>query len=141
MRRLIGIAILLVLGGNPAAAQEEALSDAANEARAALENHDPEALIAAGGDGVRLQLPGAEPSAPVSQAQGAALLGQYLDGTEEVGISVKAARVVSAGRGYVELVREYRVSGTEETRRQSVLLGYRLVEDRWVLSELRITRN
>lgn len=141
MRWLTGIVILLAAGGNPVAAQEEALSDAADAARTALENHDTEALMAAAGDGVRLQLPGAEPSAPVSQAQGAALVGQYLAGTEEVGISVKAARVVSAGRGYVELVREYRVSGTDETRRQSVLLGYRLAEDRWVLSELRITRN
>ena len=97
--------------------------------------------MAAAGDGVRIRLPGAEPSAPVSQAQGAALVSQYLVGADEVAITVRAARVVSAGRGYVELVREYRVSGTTETRRQSVLLGYRLAGDQWVLSELRITRN
>ena len=93
------------------------------------------------GDGVRIQLPGAEPSAPVSQAQASALVGQYLAGAEEVVTKVRAARVVSADRGYVELVREYRVAGTDETRRQSVLLGYRLADDGWILTELRITRD
>ncbi len=141
MRCLRALGVLLVLGGNPAEAQEEALSEAAGVARAALERHDTEALLAAAGDGVRIQLPGAEPSAPVSQAQGSALVGQYLAGAEEVATIVRATRVVSAGRGYVELVREYRVAGTAETRRQSVLLGYRLAGDRWVLSELRITRD
>lgn len=141
MRWLMAFGVLLVLGGSQAGAQEEALSEAADMARTALESHDTEALMAAAGDGVRIRLPGAEPSAPVSQAQGAALVSQYLAGADEVAITVRAARVVSADRGYVELVREYRVSGTTETRRQSVLLGYRLAGDQWVLSELRITRN
>jgi hypothetical protein len=141
MRWLRVIGFLLALGQSSVGAQEEALNQAANVARTALEQHDTEALLAAAGDGVRIQLPGAEPSAPVSKAQGAALVGLYLDGGEEVATTVGAARVISAGRGYVELVREYRVAGTAETRQQSVLLGYRLAGDEWVLSELRIARN
>jgi hypothetical protein len=133
--------LLLVLAQSPVEAQEETLMQAADLARTALEQHDTEALMSAAGDGVRIQLPGAEPSAPVSKAQGAALVGLYLEGAEEVATTVRAVRVISPGRGYVELVREYRVAGTDETRQQSVLLGYRLAGADWILSELRIARN
>ena len=141
MRALITTCLLVVVAGIPVAAQDEALSEAADQARKSFQRHDTGALLAPAIRGIRLQLPGAEPSAPVSQAQGAALLKEYLSGAEEVGTTVRAARVVASGRGYVELVRNYRVAGTSETRRQSVLLGYRLEGERWVLSELRITRN
>jgi len=89
---------------------------------------------------VLVQLPGADPSAPVEREQAAALLREFMAESQEVQTAVRAAREVSPGRGYVELVRDYRVRGTDTVRRQSVLLGYRKEGDRWVLTELRITR-
>jgi len=39
----------------------------------------------------------------------------------------------------VEILRQYRVTGTMEVRRHSALLGYSLVQDSWRLVELRIS--
>jgi hypothetical protein len=52
--------------------------------------------------------------------------------------TVRAAREVEAGRGYVELERRYKVAGTQEVRTQSLLLGYRVARSGWVLVVLRV---
>jgi hypothetical protein len=51
---------------------------------------------------------------------------------------VRAAREVGPGRGYVELQRLYRVTGTQNVRVQVLLLGYRLDKTGWSLVELRV---
>jgi hypothetical protein len=57
---------------------------------------------------------------------------------QEVETTVRAAREVEPGRGYVELQRRYRITGTQEVRTQSLLLGYRLARTGWSLVELRV---
>ena len=141
MRSMIVACLGLALSSGSLSGQDGALTQAAENARVAWQRHDTKGLMAPAVRGVLLQLPGADPSAPVSQAQGAALLREYVVGAEEVATQVRAARVVAPGRGYVELVRRYRVAGTEEVRRESVLLAYRQEGERWILAELRVTRN
>jgi len=125
----------------PLLGQAEELTEAAEAARDAWHRQAAGVMMEPATQGIRVQLPGADPSAALSQAQAAALLEEYLSGAEEVETVVRAARVVAAGRGYVELWRRYRVDGTEEVRSETVLLGYRQEGDRWVLVDLRITRN
>jgi hypothetical protein len=103
-----------------------------------LERQEPAVLI---GRSPRLlvQLPGAEPSAAVDRAQAVALLEGFLRGTEGVETAVRAARAVSPERGYVELIRRFRVLGTADIQRQTVLLSYRLQGQGWLLVELRVS--
>ncbi len=113
------------------------LSEAAERARRAWFAHDAGGLVA---DSPRLvvQLPGADPSAALEPAQAAALIRDYLASAEEVETVVSAAREVEGGRGYVEIQRRYRVSGTQDVRTQSLLLGYRQGRSGWLLVELRV---
>jgi len=85
-----------------------------------------------------VQLPGADPSAALGPAQAAALLADFLATAQEVETTVRAAREVEPGRGYVELQRRYRIAGTQDVRTQSLLLGYRLARTGWSLVELRV---
>ncbi len=136
MRRLL--TVLLLLGAPVSlAAQSPALAEAAERARAAWWGHDAAALVA---DSPRLlvQLPGADPSVALGPAQAAALLNDFLARASEVETTVRAAREVEPGRGYVELERKYRIEGTQEVRIQSLLLGYRESRTGWVLVELRV---
>jgi hypothetical protein len=130
------MALALLLTPRIAPAQA-VLSEAAEEARQAWLDHDARALVA---DAPRLlvQLPGADPSIALGPAQAAALLGDFMVQGQEVETAVRAAREVEPGRGYVELRRRYRIAGTQDVRTQSLLLGYRLVGNRWRLVELRI---
>ena len=73
-----------------------------------------------------IQLPGADPSVALGPAQAATLLADFVASAEEVETLVRAAREVEPGRGYVELQRRYRVTGTQNVRVQVLLLGYRL---------------
>ncbi len=140
MRRLLTAMLLwLTWPGTTAQAQEapDGLDAAAARARSAWLAHDAAGLVA---DSPRLQvqLPGADPSAALGPDQAAALLADFLASAQEVEIVVRAAREVEPGRGYVELQRRYRVSGTQEVRTQSLLLGYRLGRSGWSLVELRV---
>ncbi len=132
---LTALAVLLAPAGLPA--QAPGLADAAERARAAWFGHDAAALVA---DSPRLliQLPGTDPSVALGPAQAAALLENFLAQADEVETSVRAAREVEPGRGYVELERKYRIAGTQEVRIQSLLLGYRESRAGWVLVELRV---
>lgn len=131
--------IAAVLGLLPATgfAQQSGLDHAAEDARSAWLAHNPVALIA---DSPRLliQLPGADPSVALGPAQAAALLADFLGPAQEVEVLVRAAREVEPGRGYVELQRRYRVTGTQDVRSQVLLLGYRLDPSGWKLVELRV---
>jgi hypothetical protein len=138
VRRLLSV-LLLCLAGAPARAQQapDGLDAAAAQARSAWLAHDAAGLVA---DSPRLQvqLPGADPSAALGPEQAAALLADFLVSAQEVAIVVRAAREVEPGRGYVEMQRQYQVSGTQEVRTQSLLLGYRLARSGWSLVELRV---
>jgi hypothetical protein len=71
-------------------------------------------------------------------AQAAALLADFLSPSQEVEVLVRAARQVETGRGYVELQRRYRVTGTQDVRSQVLLLGYRRGAGGWSLVEFRV---
>ncbi len=141
MRAPIVVSVAMSVLTGPLLGQAGELTEAAEHARAAWHDQATRVMMEPAIRGIRVQLPGADPSAALSQAQGAALLAEYLGGAEEVETAVRAARVVAAGRGYVELLRRYRVAGTEEIRAETILLAFSQEGDRWVLVELRITRN
>ena len=136
MRHLL---ILLAVSFAPVAAagQQNALAEAAEEAREAWFAHDARGLVA-GAPRLLVQLPGADPSIALGPAQAAALLTDFMVQGEEVETVVRAAKEVEPGRGYVELQRRYRIAGTEDVRIQSILLGYRLLRTGWRLVELRV---
>ncbi|HEY5939875.1 MAG TPA: hypothetical protein VIT87_03570 [Gemmatimonadales bacterium] len=134
-RFLIAVAVALLPA--TALAQQSGLDRAAEGARSAWLAHNPAALIAAS-PRLLIQLPGADPSVALGPAQAAALLADFLAPADEVEVLVRAAREVEPGRGYVELQRRYRVTGTQDVRSQVLLLGYRLDPSGWRLVELRV---
>jgi len=131
------ISLALLLTSTAANSQQMQLTRAAESARQAWFDHDARALVT---DAPRLlvQLPGADPSIALGPAQAAALLTDFMVQGEEVETVVRAAKEVEPGRGYVELLRSYRIAGTQDVRTQSLLLGYRLLSTGWRLVELRI---
>jgi hypothetical protein len=135
VRRLL--TLLALCTAPAAAAQQMALTDAAETAREAWFGHDARGLVA---DAPRLlvQLPGADPSIALGPAQAAALLTDFMVQGQEFETLVRAAKEVEPGRGYVELQRRYRIAGTQDVRVQSLLLGYRLLRTGWRLVELRV---
>ncbi len=135
--RLLWWTPLLALGGSLLG--QGGLSDAATRARQAWIAHDPVALLE-GSPGVMLQIPGADPSSAISRAQAGELLARYFRTSEERDVTVRVAREMEEGRGYVELQRRFIVAGTTEERRETVFLGLRRSGDRWVVVELRTAR-
>jgi hypothetical protein len=135
MRRVVVVLVLLVLT-TPASAQQR-LSSVAEAARGALARGEVGALLRSG-DRILLQLPNAQPSAPVGLAQAEAALRSLLGRGEEHQVVVVGYRETGGGRGYVELRREYRPMGGAAPRSQQVLLGYRRTERGWVLEEIRV---
>jgi hypothetical protein len=136
-RFLIALVLALALLPTTGRAQRSGLEQAAERAREAWVGHNPAALMAAS-PRLLIQLPGADPSMAVGPAQAAALLADFLAPAEEIEVLVLAAREVEPGRGYVEMQRRYRVSGTQDVRTQVLLLGYRLDPGGWTLVELRV---
>jgi hypothetical protein len=135
VRRLL---MTLMLAASPVSGQaQQDLGEAAEQARQAWFVHNPSALMAKS-PRLLIQLPGADPSVALGREQAAALLADFLASAHEVDTSIRAAREVEQGRGYVELQRRYRVVGTQDVRTQSLLLGYRLTPNGWVLVELRV---
>lgn len=129
--------VLLAVAPVVARAQDDSLEVAAAAARRAWSAQDPVALLA---DSPRIvvQLPGTDPAQALGRDQAAALLRDYFGRNEEVEVALRSAREVEAGRGYVELSRQYRVAGTQEVRGQTLLLSYRLGRQGWVLTEIRV---
>jgi hypothetical protein len=131
--------ITCALAGVPisGAAQTKDLGAAAERARQAWLAHDAATLVA-NSPRLLIQLPGADPSVALGPAQASALLADFVAPAQEVETVVRAAREVEPGRGYVELQRQYRVTGTQNIRVQILLLGYRLEESGWSLVEIRV---
>lgn len=117
-------------------AAQATLSAAADRAKQAWSDHDPEALVGKSSN-IVLQIPGADPSSPLGRAQAIELLRRYMRPAEERGLDIATIREVEAGKGFVELTRRYVVAGTSELRRETLFLGYRLQKDEWRLVELR----
>jgi len=131
--RTVWALVLTVVG--PLASQS-GLVEAARRARAAWLAHDAEALFERS-PGVILQIPGADPSSGLRRQQAGELLARYLRASVERSVEIATVREVEAGRGYVELVRRFSVTGTAEERRETVFVGLRRVAGWWVVVELR----
>ena len=121
--------------GREAVAQGS-LAEAAERVRQAWLAHDVQAVVGQS-PSVVLQIPGADPSAPVDRAQAIELLRRHLRAGVERSTRVRAVREVEPGRGYAELERRYVVAGTTDERRETIFLGFRKPDVDWVLTELR----
>jgi len=126
----------LVLAAAGPLAGQSGLATAAQRTRAAWLSHDAAALLERS-PGVILQIPGADPSSALRRQQAGELLARYLRTSIERSVEIATVREVEEGRGYVELVRRYSVTGTAEERRETVFVGLRRVGDWWVVVELR----
>jgi hypothetical protein len=118
-------------------AESDSLVAAARRAARAWRAHDFEGLLA-GATTVQVQLPGAEPSAPLRVAQVVELLRTFTEGAEELDVEVQVARVVDGDRAYVEIQRVFRVRGTEARRAQTMYVGLRRVGAAFRASEIRV---
>ncbi len=112
------------------------LAEAAERVCQAWLVHDVQAVVGQS-PSVVLQIPGADPSAPVDKAQAIELLRRHLRAGAERELRVSAVREVEPGRGYAELERRYVVAGTSDERRETIFLGFRKPGAEWVLVELR----
>jgi hypothetical protein len=128
------LALLPVLAA-PLAAQTT-LADAARAVVSAWLGHSPDALVGSSPK-VVLEIPGANPSAPVGGAQAAELLRRYLRPATERVVTVRTVREVAPGSGFVELDRTYAVLGTNDVRRETIYLRFRRIAGTWCLTELR----
>lgn len=137
MRRWVMLLAAGLMIGAAGAGAQEPLQAAAAGVRAAWLAHDAGGVVASGPE-ILVQLPGADPAPAVGRAQAAALLRGFLAGGKDIEVTVRSARQVQPGVGYVELQRRFRVTGTQELRSQRVLLAYRLTGARWELAELRV---
>ena len=133
MKRVLWLLVLTAIG--PLAGQS-GVAEAAQRTRAAWLAHDAAALLDRS-PGVILQIPGADPSSALRRQQAGELLARYLRTSIERSVEIATVREVEEGRGYVELVRRFSVTGTAEERRETVFVGLRRVSDWWVVVELR----
>ena len=117
--------------------QQVSLARVAEETRRLWLRQDASALVAHSPQLV-IQLPGADPSAPIGQQQARELLRDFFQRAEEVETLLSDAREVGGGMAFVEFRRRYRVRGTQEVREQLLLLSFREGGNRWNLVELRV---
>lgn len=134
--RILLVLSLLTLCTGELIAQQLPLSRAGEETRALWRRQDAAGLVQKSPQLV-IQLPGADPSAPVTRSQATELLRDYFQQAEEVETLLNDARDVGGGWGFVELKRRYRIRGTQEIREQLLLLSYRANATEWILMELR----
>lgn len=122
-----------------APADQATFAEAVEAARRAWSRQDAAAIVANSRE-LLLQLPGADTRASVSRDQAIRLVQGVLRRSEEVAVRVQTSRQVGPGQGYAELVRQYRVTGTDEVQTQRILLAFRQNPARqvWELVELRV---
>ena len=132
------IAVALVLSPfvTGSGVAQGSLAEVAERVRQAWLVHDVQGVVGQSSS-VVLQIPGADPSAPVDRAQAIELLRRHLRAGAERALRVSAVREVEPGRGYAELDRRYVVAGTSDERRETIFLGFRKRGREWMLSELR----
>jgi hypothetical protein len=137
--KLIVLLCLCLAGAASAQQPIRPLPEVAEGTRVLWHRQDAAGLVARSPH-LLIQLPGAEPSAPVQRQQAAELLRDYFAGAEEVETLVNDARELDNGWGFVELRRRFRTKGTQEVREQLLLLSYREMSGSWTLVELRVSR-
>jgi hypothetical protein len=136
VKRELAVAWLALGGAGPLGGQGT-LAEAAQRARQAWLAHDVQALVSQSAS-VSIQLPEASPSAPMARAQAAEVLRRHLGAASERGLALVSLQEVEPGvRGFAELSRTYAVTGTAETKRETLFFGFRRVGADWVLTELR----
>ncbi len=136
MRWRIAVALVLSPFVSGRGVAQGSLAEVAERVRQAWLVHDVQGVVGQSSS-VVLQIPGADPSAPVDRAQAIELLRRHLRAGAERGLRVSAVREVEPGRGYAELDRRYVVAGTSDERRETIFLGFRKPGQEWMLSELR----
>ena len=136
MRWRIAVALVLSPFVSGRGVAQGSLAEVAERVRQAWLVHDVQGVVGQSSS-VVLQIPGADPSAPVDRAQAIELLRRHLRAGAERALRVSAVREVEPGRGYAELDRRYVVAGTSDERRETIFLGFRKPGREWMLSELR----
>jgi hypothetical protein len=136
MRWRIAVALVISPFISGRGVAQGSLAEVAERVRQAWLVHDVQGVVGQSSS-VVLQIPGADPSAPVDRAQAIELLRRHLRAGAERGLRVSAVREVEPGRGYAELDRRYVVAGTSDERRETIFLGFRKPGREWMLSELR----
>jgi hypothetical protein len=116
---------------------DEALVQAVEMARESWLGHNVSDLVA-GSDTVRLRIPNVAPSASLRPGQAKSLLEQYLKPAEELSFDLRDIKNVAADHAYAEVNRVYVVEGATEQKSATVFLGFRLVDGRWRLREVRV---
>ena len=132
----IVVALVLSSVATASGVAQGSLPEAAERVRQACLAHNVQAVVGQSAS-VVLQIPGADPSAPVDRAQAIELLRRHLRAGAERGLRVSAVREIEPGRGYAELDRRYVVAGTSDERRETIFLGFRKPGREWLLAELR----
>ena len=136
MRWRIAVALVLSPFVSGRGVAQGSLAEVAERVRQAWLVHDVQGVVGQSSS-VVLQIPGADPSAPVDRAQAIELLRRHLRAGAERALRVSAVREVEPGRGYAELDRRYVVAGTSDERRETIFLGFRKPGQEWMLTELR----
>jgi len=136
MRWRIAVALVLSPFVSGRGVAQGSLAEVAERVRQAWLVHDVQGVVGQSSS-VVLQIPGADPSAPVDRAQAIELLRRHLRAGAERGLRVSAVREVEPGRGYAELDRRYVVAGTSDERCETIFLGFRKPGQEWMLTELR----
>jgi hypothetical protein len=136
---MIRVLLLLTLALSPAQARgQQPLSEVAKAAREAVLRGDIGSLVKTNRGGLKLRLPGAEPSAALERAHATATLRDAWRRSETSDVTIEDYREVGGGLAFVELRREYRMPGSSERRSQLILLSYRQNRNgEWQLVEVR----
>ncbi len=132
------LAGLLTSGAPVAVAAQMDLEEIVELVRKAWLRHDYEELLASS-DTVRLQFPEIGRQQGVPPAHAARVLREYLSSADEVSFELHQILTVSEDHRYAQLVRKYVVRRTTDERVETVFLGFRRVEGRWRLREVRVT--
>ncbi len=130
-------AVLMLLVAEGVAAQSP-LQQAVELARLAWLQHDFSGLVESS-DTVRLQFPEGGRAPSVRPAHAARVLEEYLVSANEIAFELRNIRQASDDHAYAQLVRRYVVRRTSDERVETVFLGFRRVDGRWLLREIRIT--
>ncbi|MCH6547286.1 MAG: hypothetical protein IH798_02465 [Gemmatimonadetes bacterium] len=129
----------LLTGGAPAAVSAQLdLEEIVELVRTAWLHHDYAELLASS-DTVRLQFPEIGRQQGVPPAHAARVLREYLGSADEVSFELQQILTASEDHRYAQLVRKYVVRRTTDERVETVFLGFRRVEGRWRLREVRVT--
>ena len=134
--RVLTALLIASCGVAGAASGQDSLVRAAERVRRAWLAHDVQAIVGQS-PRVVVQIPGADPSAPLARAQAVELLRRHLQRVVERALAVGAVREVEPGHGYVELERRWVVSGTSDERRETIFLRFQKPGADWLLTELR----